>query len=420
MKKQMNRVLAVVLAGVMSAGLAGCGGGSSSTTTAAPAAAAPAASTTAAASAAAAPAAADQPKADEGVQAKADEIHIGMVNPLSGDNALYGLDQERGMTLAFEEINAAGGVNGAKLVLDEYDDQGDPQNAAKGAQKFADDDSIAAMVGSSLTSCTLAIVPIIDDAGLVECVVSSSSPSLANCSPYFFRMAVQDVQAARQMAKAVLDQDKKKISVLYANNDFGQKLAESLVDYAKENGGEIIDYIDYNPADQDFTAILTTVKSSAPEAVCLCGTVTDCALLIKQMRNLGIDALVMGHTSLYSDKALEIAGEAMEGVNCVSVYIASNPDPKVQDLVKKFEDKFGQAPDSFAAMAYDMAYVLAAAADRAMQAEDGEVTRDGMQAGMKQTDYDGVTGHVYFTDENEWERDYLTLTVKDGTFVVLE
>ena len=79
-----------------------------------------------------------------------------------------------------------------------------------------------------------------------------------------------------------------------------------------------------------------------------------------------------------------------------------------------------KAPDSFAAMAYDMAYVLAAAADRAMQAEDGEVTRDGMQAGMKQTDYDGVTGHVYFTDENEWERDYLTLTVKDGAFVVLE
>ena len=87
------------------------------------------------------------------VTAKQSELHIGMVNPLSGDNALYGLSEERGMTLAFEEINAAGGVNGARLVLDEYDDQGDPQNAAKGAQKYADDDSILAMLGSSLTSC---------------------------------------------------------------------------------------------------------------------------------------------------------------------------------------------------------------------------------------------------------------------------
>ena len=127
-----------------------------------------------------------------GIKATQEEIRIGMVNPLSGDNALYGLDQERGLLLAFEEINEAGGVNGAKLVLDEYDDQGDPQSAAKGAQKYADDESIMAITGSSLTSCTLAMVPIIDDAEVVECVVSSSSPSLANCSDYFFRMAVQD------------------------------------------------------------------------------------------------------------------------------------------------------------------------------------------------------------------------------------
>ena len=324
------------------------------------------------------------------------------------------------MELAFDEINAAGGVNGAKLVLDKYDDQGDPQNAAKGAQKWADDDSVMALVGSSLTNCTAAIQPIIDEAGLVEICVSSSSPTLSNVTPYFFRMGVQDAVVGPQMAKACLDRGFKKMSVLYSNDDFGKNLANGLKEYAEANGAELLDYTEYNPADQDFTAILTTVKNNAPEAVCLCGTVTDCSLIIKQMRNLGMnDVFIMGHTSLYSDKALEIAGDAMNGANCVSVYISTNPDPQVQELVEKFQAKYDQAPDSFAAMAYDMAYVLADAADRAMQAEGGELSRDGLQKALVDTNYDGATGTVTFTN-NEWERDYLTLTVNNGAFELLQ
>ena len=414
MKKQMNRVLALVLAGVMTAGLAGCGGGSGSTTTAAPAA-----TTAAAAETKAEERKAEETKAAEGsVQAADSEIHIGLVNPLSGDNALYGVDQQRSMTMAFEEINAAGGVNGAKLVLDEYDDQGDPQNSARGAQKMADDENIVAMVGSSLTSCTLAIVPIIDDAGLVECVVSSSSPSLAKCSDYFFRMAVQDAQVGPQMAKAILNKGYKKILVLYSNNDYGKNLGGNLVIYAKDNGGEIVDEIEYNAADQDFSAIVTKVKSAGAEAIAICGTVTDSSLLISQMKQQGVEAYIIGATSLYNTHALEIAGDALEGVGCVSVYISTNPDEKVQEFVKKYNDKYGETPDAFAAMGYDMGYVLAAAADKAMQANDGVVDREGMKTGMEQTDYEGVTGHVVFTEDNEWERDYLTLVVKDGEFIL--
>lgn len=414
MKRRINIGLAVLLA-VAAAGLAGCGGnaGSASGNTAAPE---KVQENTAAGAAQGSEVAPGSAAAEGGVRAKQEELRIGMVNPLSGDNALYGLDEERGMKLAFEEINAAGGVNGAKLVLEEYDDQGDPQNAAKGAQKYADDEGIVAVLGSSLTSCTLAMVPIMDDAGLVECVVSSSSPSLANSSDYFFRMAVQDAQVGPQMAKAALKKGKKKIEVLYTNNDFGRNLSENLIRYVQENGGELVNSIAYNPADQDFTAILTTVKNDAPEAVMLCGTVTDCSLIIRQMKNLGIETLIVGHTSLYSAKALEIAGDAMEGVCCVSVYISSNPEERVQAFVRKFEEKYGQTPDSFAAMAYDAAYVLANAADYAMRQYDGEVTREGMREGMEVTNHVGVTGTVSFTDANEWERDYLTLIVRDGEF----
>ncbi len=424
----MKKCMAMLMAGCMIASLSACGGSSAPATTAAPAAT-EAPKETAAAETKAEETKAEETKAEEtkaeetqaaagSVQAADSEIHIGLVNPLSGDNALYGVDQQRAMTMAFEEINAAGGVNGAKLVLVEYDDQGDPQNTARGAQKMADDESIVAMVGSSLTSCTLALVPIIDDAGLVDCVVSSSSPSLAKASDYFFRMAVQDAQVGPQMAKAILNKGYKNILVLYSNNDYGKNLGGNLVTYAKENGGNIVDEIEYNAADQDFSAIVTKVKSAGAEAIAICGTVTDSSLLISQMDQQGVDAYIIGATSLYNTHALEIAGDALEGVGCVSVYISTNPDEKVQEFVKKYNEKFNETPDAFAAMGYDMAYVLAAAADKAMQANNGEVDREGMKTGMEQTDYEGVTGHVVFTEDNEWERDYLTLIVKDGEFIL--
>lgn len=354
------------------------------------------------------------------ITAAADELKIGLVNPLSGDNALYGMDQSRAMALAAEEINAAGGVHGAQITIEEYDDQGDPQTAAKGAQKFADDDSFLAIVGSSLSSCTLAMAPIIDDAGIVDMVVSSSSPNLTGCSDYFFRMAVQDDQVGPQMAKVMLDKGYSNIVVLYPNNDYGINLSEHLEEYVTENGGTVADSIDYAANDQDFTAILTTVKNEAPDAVALCGTVTDSSLLISQMANLGIDCFKMGGTSLYNTNAIEIAGDALEGAGCISVYISSNPDQAVQDFVTKYEEKYDETPDAFAALAYDMTYTFADAAARAMEANGGEIDRDTLRDALTETNYTGVTGTVSFNEDNDWVRDYLALTVKDGAFVMDE
>lgn len=406
MKEINRRILALSLAGAMSVGLFGCGSTSASTDTTAKATESSGGTETAA-------------KTGD-VSAAVDELKVGNVNPLSGDNALYGNDQSRGFGMAIEEINANGGVDGAKITLDEYDDQGDPQNSAKGAQKYADDEDYLAIIGSSLSNCTLAMAPIIDDAGLVEMVVSSSSPSLEGCSDYFFRMAVQDKQVGPQMAKAILNKGYKDMVVLYPNNDFGIQLSSNFVDYAEKNGGNIIESIDYNAADQDFTAILTKVKNDAPEAVALCGTVTDSALLIDQMNKLGVDAFLMGGTSLNNTKAFEIAGDAMEGVGCVSVYVASNPDEKVQEFVKKYQDEYGEVPDAFAAMAYDEGYVFAEACKKAMSENNGEIDRDSLQKALTETNYEGVTGTVTFNEKNEWVRDYLSLVAKDGEFVLEE
>ncbi len=352
---------------------------------------------------------------------KKDAFYIGGIGPTTGGAAIYGKAVENAAKIAVDEINAAGGVDGAQIVVETYDDQGDPTNAASGAQKFADDDSFLMITGSSLTSCTLAMAPIFDDAGIVDIVCSSSSPSLTGCSDYFYRMAVQDVQCGVQIGKAILDKGYKTIDVLYPSNDFGKSLRTAITGYTDENGGEIINEYEYNPTDQDFTAILTNVKADAPEAVALCGTVTDTSLIIAQMKKLGIEAFKIGHTSLYSSNTFEIAGkDAMEGVACISVYISTNPDEKIQTFVKKYQDAYDATPDSFAALAYDMTYTFATAAKDAMDANDGEVDRDSLKDALAEVNYEGITGTVNFNEDHDWVRDYMTLVVKDGEFVLDE
>ncbi len=346
-----------------------------------------------------------------------DTIRFGLVAPLSGDNATYGVAQKQGYELAIKEINEAGGIDGAMLELVTYDDQGDAQKSATGAQKYSDDESIVAIGGSCLSSCTLAMAPIIDDAGLPDLVVSSSSPSLTGISEYFFRMAVQDAAVGPQIADVYLNKGVKSIVILYPDNDYGINLQENMKAYADEKGLEVLDSIPYLTTDQDYTAMLTTVKNLNPEGIALCGTTTDCGLIIKQTKQLGMDSVIVGPPGIYNANMIDIAGSASEGVYCVGVYAANNPDEKVQALVSKYEEAYGEIPDGFAALAYDQMYVMAEAARAAMEA-DGEVTREGMKDGLKAVNYEGVTGTVTFNEVNDWERPYLTLIVKDGEFVV--
>ncbi len=353
-----------------------------------------------------------------GASAKVETIKVALVAPLSGNNATYGVKQENGYRLAMDEINGAGGVLGAKIELVTYDDTGDPQTAAAGTQKFVDDEEVMVLGGSCLTSCTAVMLPITGDGELAHMVVSSSAASLTGLSPYFFRMAVQDAQVGPQIAKVFAGMGDKTAVALYPNNDFGIGLKNSFVEQFAADGGEVLATIEYQDTDQDFSAILTNVASLNPDCIALCGTTTDGATIVKQARQMGIAAHIMGQPGLYNQNVIDIAGEYAEGLFACGVFIASNPDEKVQEYVKKYEERFGETPDHFSALAYDQMYVIADAAGRAMAANDGELTRESMIEALRGTEYDGVTGHVNFQENGDWVRDYLTLTVKDGKYVL--
>lgn len=260
------------------------------------------------------------------------------------------------------------------------------------------------------------MLPITGDAEMAQLVVSSSARSLTGISDYFFRMAVQDAAVGPQIANQFTNMGDTKAVALYPNNDFGTGLKDSFVEQFAANGGEVLDTIPYQATDQDFAAILTTVKSLDPDCIALCGTTTDGALIIKQARQMGIEAHIMGQPGLYNQNVIDIAGDAAEGLLACGVFVATNPDEKVQEFVAKYEAKYNETPDGFAALAYDQMYVLADAAGRAMADNDGELTRETMADALRATNYEGVTGTVNFDENGDWVRDYLTLQVKDGVY----
>ena len=377
------RVVALILAVVFLVVAAGCGGGGA-------------------------------PAAD-----KKAKITLAMVNPLTGDAATYGVSHKNGLELALAEINKAGGVKGQQIELLTHDDAGDPKQAAAGAQKFADMKSVVAVVGSCLSSNTLAMVPITDKAKLPHTVVSSSSHKLSGMSKYFFRMAVQDDKVGGLMVD--LSQGKfkpKKMALLYLNNDYGKGLLLSIEPQAKKHGITLTSAQTYLANDKDYSALLTKVKAEAPDVLLVGSTYTDGGLIVKQAREMGLMMPIVGPTGLYSPIYMEIAGKAVENTYFLGVFVPTNPDPKVQEFVKKYKEKYGMEPDTFAALAYDQGYVLKDALEKA--AAKGAVTRENVREAMAGSSFKGVTGTVTFDAKGDWVRPYLFVTVKDGKFVVAQ
>ena len=352
-----------------------------------------------------------------GAPAAKAKLTVAMVNPLSGDAATYGVSHKNGLELAITEINKAGGIKGQEIELITHDDQGDPKQAAAGAQKFADMKNVLAIAGSCLSSNTLAMVPITDKAKLPHTVVSSSTAKLSGMSKYFFRMAVQDDKVGGLMVALAQEKFKpKKIAVLALNNDYGKGLLTSIEPEAKKFNIAITSNQSYLATDKDYSAVLTKIKAESVDVLLVGSTYTDGGLIVKQAREMGLNMPIVGPTGLYSPKYMEIAGKAVENTYFLGVFVPTNPDPKVQEFVKKYKEKYGMEPDTFAALAYDQGYVLKAAMDAA--AAKGEVTRESIREAMAASNYKGITGTVTFDAQGDWVRPYLYVTVQDGKFVV--
>jgi branched-chain amino acid transport system substrate-binding protein len=348
--------------------------------------------------------------------AAGERILIGHVASLTGSEATFGDSTDKGIRLAIDEQNAAGGVKGKQLALRTYDDQGRPEEAALAATRLVVQDRVAVILGEVASTRSLAIAPIADANKIPMVTPSSTNPKVTKdgdrVRPYVFRVCFIDPFQGTVMAKFARDPLKlSRVAVLRdVGNDYSVGLADYFLSKFKELGGAIADDQSYKAGDQDFKAQLTAIKAKRPDAIYVPGYYTDVGLIARQARELGIGVPLMGGDGWDSAKLYEIGGRALDGSYFSNHYSHEDPSPRIQEFVRRYKERFGAVPDSLAAQGYDAARVAADAMTRAKDLS-GEAIRDAIATTR---DYPAVTGVITMDADHNPVKAAVVLEIKNG------
>ena len=345
-----------------------------------------------------------------------DVILIGHVASLTGSEATFGDSTDKGIKMAVEEQNKAGGVKGKQIQVKTLDDQGKPEEAAQAATNLIVNDKVNMIIGEVASSRSLAIAPIADANKIPQITPTSTNPRVTmdgdKVRPYVFRVCFIDPFQGTVMAKYATETMKvKKVAVLRdVGNDYSVGLANFFEDTFKKLGGEIVTDQSYKAGDQDFKAQLTKIREMNPEAIYVPGYYTDVGLIARQARELGMKQPLMGGDGWDSAKLYEIAGGALDGSFFSNHYTQESPDPVIQDFVKKYKDKYGAVPDAHAVLGYDAAKV---GIDAMMRAKDltGPAVRDALE---QTKGFRAVSGEITLNDHHDAVKSAVVIAIKNN------
>ncbi len=344
-----------------------------------------------------------------GCNEKSNTIKLGSIGPLSGGVAVYGTEARNAIELAVEEINAAGGVNGQNFELISEDDEGNPEKSVSAYKKLVTKDGVKLIVGSLTSGCTLAITPLAQAQKVVLVAPAATNPAITDAGDYIFRACYTDPFQGTVGAKfAAENLGTKRAAILYdVGNDYSVGLTDNFVKKFTEEGGEIVAKESYTTGDKDFNAQLTKIKNANPDVVYLPDYYGTVALISKQLRAQGITTPTVGPDGW--DGLAEGAGDELLNGFYSNHYASDSSDEKVQKFAAAYKAKFGTAPTSFAALAYDSVYMIKDAIAAAGSAEPDKV-RDALE----KTNGDYVTGHMTFDEHHNPVKTAVILEFKKG------
>ncbi len=348
-----------------------------------------------------------------------DTIKVGEFASMTGSEATFGQSSHKGTALAIEELNATGGVLGKKLELIMEDDQSQAGQPATVVRKLISRDGVVAILGEVASSRSLEAAPICQQNQIPMISPSSTNPKVTQVGDYIFRVCFLDsFQGGKVLTEFANNTLKaKSVAVLKdVKSDYSLGLAKFFEDGFTANGGKIVVEQNYNGGDKDFNAQLTAIKAENPDAVFVPGYYTEVGLIALQARQLGLNVPLFGGDGWESSVLVSIGGSALEG-DYFSTHLAPDEDtPRVKNFVEKFRAKYGETPDSMAALGYDSAMVLADAIKRA-GTTDGPKVRDALAAAK---DFQGVTGKTTIDVNRNASKSAVILTITNGQFKYVE
>jgi branched-chain amino acid transport system substrate-binding protein len=347
-----------------------------------------------------------------------DVIKIGVFEPMTGAQAAGGEMTVEGIKLANE---AKGEVLGKKVELVVVDNKSDKVEAANAVSRLIDKDKVVAIIGSYSSSLSMSAGDIVKKAKVPAVGCSPTNPLVTLNNDYYFRVCFIDPFQGTVMANyAVNDLGAKTAAIIQdVNQDYSVGLSKYFIDSFKELTGDensIVEMTSYNTGDQDFTAQLTNVKAKNPDVIFAPGNYGECALLIKQARDLGIEVPVLGGDTWEAPEFLQIGGNAVEGAVFSTHFTAEAPvTEKSTVFLDEYEAKFKKEANAFAALGYDAYMVILDAIERG-NSTDSEDIRDKL---AETKDFVGATGNITIDENGDAVKSAVIKNVDGGKFVYL-
>jgi branched-chain amino acid transport system substrate-binding protein len=346
-----------------------------------------------------------------------DTVKIGLSAPLTGDWAEYGNDFKRSVTMVMDRINRMGGIHGKRVVLEIADSRGDPKESVLIAEKFVADPDIIAEIGDFSSSSCMAAAPIYERENMTQLSPTSSHMGFTQKGQNMFRVvATQGYEGPYNARWAVNELGKKKIATIYINNDWGVDANKYFTQEARKLGAEIVAEEAFTPGEKDFAAILSKLKRMKPDLIYLPTFYADATAILNQAKRIRFKPVVMANSSLFSQKTIELGGEAVEGVLIPANYFSADPRPAAQEFTREYQALYGDVPNQFAALAYDAANLMVAALQKA-GVDDRAKVKDAL---VSLQGFQGATGSISYANSHDPEKELVKITIKDGEWVLYQ
>jgi branched-chain amino acid transport system substrate-binding protein len=350
-------------------------------------------------------------------------VTIGHVGPITGPDAHLGKDNENGARMAVDALNAKGVVIGGKKVrfqLQAEDDAGDPKQANAAATKLVDA-KVAAVIGHLNSGTTIPASKIYADAGIPQVSPSATNPKYTQQGfKTAFRVVANDAQLGNVLGQyAVKTLGAKNVAVIDDRTAYGQGVAQEFTKGVRAAGGNIVSTQYTTNSATDFSAILTAVRGKRPDVVFFGGMDAVGGPMLRQMKQLGVNAKFMGGDGVCTSSLPGLAGTGLLDGNVVCAEaggVTAEGEKALDDFRAAYKKRYGMDVLYNAPYAYDATMAVAAAMQKAGSWEPAKYLPE-----LAKTDYQGVTGHIAFDAKGDLKNGSLTLyTYKGGQRTRLE
>lgn len=326
-----------------------------------------------------------------------DVVKIGLNFELSGAVADYGNAEKKGADLAVEQFNSREDKPFTVETV-EVDNKSDAAESTTAATRLMTQDGVVGIVGPATSGASIATYAVsAQNAVPVISPSTTQNGALMNGETpydYAWRVCFEDNSQGKAMAIYAADTlDAKKAVVFNETSDYGRGLADAFTEEFEAKGGEVVDSIEYNAKDTDFSSHLTRIKSMDFDVIYIAGYYNEAGLIIKQAKDDGIDVPVLGADGFDSTTLIELAGkDYATNVFFTTAYSTIDVSDKLQTFIDAYKAKYNEEPGMFAALAYDATNLLLDNLEAT--GKSGEELNES----IKNANFSGVTGDFVFDE----------------------